>query len=489
MFFHYPMMPGQIVAWGQRQLRNGGKMDIFTVLKGSRNPQIASVKRFLERLWADKNLSEKLKSNPQEIISNYDLKVDPEELRFLWDEEYRKNLEGQYGLRASDGQSALVKDYLAFKNIKLTYADNIRKESTPLDQSFKDWRERQISRCQTEFEANYNEAIAHLVFGIELGKGCSGGCAFCGLNAQKLSTNFSYTPENAKLWNETLNVLKKFAGEIAGRWGFLYWATDPFDNPDYEKFCMDFFDTFGVFPHTTTTQALKNPDRTHKFIELAQKSGCFHNRFSILSLEMLNKVYTEFSEEELFFVELVMQNKESLATKVISGRAKNKNNNFMTGQTIACLSGFLLNMVERTIKLISPCSPSERWPLGYYVFAQADFTDAENLEKVIKDMINNNMSALMPPKIKLSFRKDLDYQNLIDGFIVSTENGSQEFRGTHYLADLGEIIYIGKQSSEEIVQHFSNNSIPQDISLGWLKLLYDNGILNEDPALLGGKYE
>lgn len=465
-------------------------MDIFTALKNSRNPQLASVKRFLERLCADKSLPEKLKKNPKEIISNYNLKVDPEELRYFWDEEYRKNLEEQYGSRATDNQSSLVKEYLAFRKIKLTYADHIRKESTPLDQKFKDWRERQISRCRTEFEANYNEAIAHLVFGIELSNGCSGGCTFCGLNAQKLSANFSYTTENAKLWKDTLNILSRFTGKLAGRWGFLYWATDPFDNPDYEKFCVDFFNTFGLFPHTTTTQALKNPDRTHKFIELAQKCGCYHNRFSILSLEMLDKVHNEFSDEELFFVELVMQNKEAITTKVISGRAKNQNNNFISGQTIACVSGFLLNMVERTVKLISPCTPSENWPTGYYVFAQAGFTDAQDLEKVIKDMINNNMSAFIPQTIKLSFRKDLNYQNLIDGFIVSTENGSQEFRGTHYLAELGEIINKGNHSSEEIIRYFSENKfISQDISLGWLKLLYDNGILNEDPALIGGKYE
>lgn len=464
-------------------------MDIFTALKGSRNPQIASVKRFLERLSADKSLIEKLKSNPKEIISNYNLKVDPEELRFLWDEEYRKNLEEQHGPGASDNQASLVKEYLAFRKIKLTYAAHISKESAPLDQSFKAWRERQISRCRTEFEAIYNEAITHPVFGIELSKGCSGGCSFCGLNAQKLSANFLYSTKNAKLWKETLNVLKKFTGKTAGRWGFLYWATDPFDNPDYEKFCLDFFHTFGLFPHTTTTQALKNPDRTHKFIELAEKCGCYHNRFSILTLEMLEKVYTEFSEDELFFVELVMQNIEASTIRVVSGRAKSQNNNFINGQTIACVSGFLLNMVERTIKLISPCTPSERWPLGYYVFAQSSFTDAQDLEKAIEDIINNCMFDFIPKKTKVSFRKDLDYQKLIDGFIVSNENGSQEFGGNHYLADLGEIIHNGNQSSDEIVEYFANNNIPRDISHGWLKLLYDYGILNEDPALLGGKHE
>lgn len=459
-----------------------------TVLNNSGNLPIASIKRFLERLCADQNLSEELKFNPKEVVLNDNLSIDPQKLRYLWDEEYRKNLEDQYGTKAADGEPSFVKEYLAFRKAKLAYADNIRKESVPLDQSFKTWRDRQICRCGTEFEGSYNMAIAHLVFGIELSKGCSGGCSFCGLNAQTLSANYLYTTENAELWKETLNVLKKFTGKTAGRWGFLYWATDPFDNPDYEKFCMDFFEVFGLFPHTTTTQALRNPDRTRKFIELSQQGGCYHNRFSVLSLKLLDKLYHEFTEEELLFVELVMQNKESMTSKVISGRAKSKDNKFVNGQTIACLSGFLLNMVERSIKLISPCSPCENWPLGYYIFDEAEFTDAGDLEKAIQDMINKHMSPFGLPT-PISFRKDLAYQRLIDGFKVSTEYGSQEFRGTHYLADLGEITHKGNRSTEEIVQHFIKNSIPRDISLGWIKLLYDNGVLNVDPTFTRRQYE
>jgi len=33
----------------------------------------------------------------------------------------------------------------------------------------------------------------------------------------------------------------------AGR-GFCYWGTDPMDNPDYEKFCLDFHEVLGIFP-------------------------------------------------------------------------------------------------------------------------------------------------------------------------------------------------------------------------------------------------
>ena len=49
----------------------------------------------------------------------------------------------------------------------------------------------------------------------------------------------------------------------------------------------------------------------------------------------------------------------------------------MEGGTIACVSGFLFNMVERNVRLISPCNASERWPLGYRIYDEGTFTDGE----------------------------------------------------------------------------------------------------------------
>ena len=350
------------------------KMDgTLKTLNEFRTPQLSLVKRVLERINADQRLFEILKNNPREIISNYDFKINPEEIRFLWDRVYREGLEKKYGINAYDNESSLVKEYMAFQKSKIAYSETIRKESAPSNPNFRAWRERQMARARTEFGNNLYEAIVHLVFGVELSKGCSGGCSFCGLNARKFSANFFYTKENSKLWKETLAVLKSVTGERAGRWGFLYWATEPFDNPDYESFCLDFMEIFGIFPHTTTAQPMKNPERTHRFIELAEKNQCFHNRFSILSLEMLEKVFREFSAEEIFLVELVMQNKESTLKKSITGRVHAQNDKFISGQTVACASGFLLNMVERTIQLVSPCSASECWPVGYYIYDESPF--------------------------------------------------------------------------------------------------------------------
>jgi hypothetical protein len=68
------------------------------------------------------------------------------------------------------------------------------------------------------------------------------------------------------LFREVLTNLHRYTGQRAGAWEFLYWATDPFDNPDWESFCLDFCDVFGRFPLTTTAQAMRDPARTHAFM-------------------------------------------------------------------------------------------------------------------------------------------------------------------------------------------------------------------------------
>jgi hypothetical protein len=107
------------------------------------------------------------------------------------------------------------------------------------------------------------------------------GCWFCGISAPKLGDIYLYNEENANLWRQVLELLKNKLGENTGS-SFCYWATDPLDNPDYEKFCIDFSDVLGVFPFTSTAQALKYPERVKSLIDLSIKKGRTINRFSIL---------------------------------------------------------------------------------------------------------------------------------------------------------------------------------------------------------------
>src|SRR5262245_10451126 len=53
---------------------------------------------------------------------------------------------------------------------------------------------------------------------------------------------------------------------------------------------------------------------------------------------------------------------------------------------IACVSGFLTNMVERTVRLVSPTRPGDHWPLGYRVYGERSFATASDFRRAVEDL-------------------------------------------------------------------------------------------------------
>ena len=91
----------------------------------------------------------------------------------------------------------------------------------------------------------------------------------------------------------------------------------------------------------------------------------------------LDFIHDFFTPEELFLCELIPQYDDRLSKKATAGRVrdlvlkrkeKNKpiqfHHNLEATGSIACVSGFLGNLVQQTLKLIAPCSASDRWPLA-----------------------------------------------------------------------------------------------------------------------------
>ncbi len=286
------------------------------------------------------------------------------------------------------------------------------------------WRKRQIARQMLELGAVSAESNIHASLCVELTSGCTVGCWFCAVSADR----FQGALPHDGTWRRTVSVFDDVLGP-AVRSGFLYWATDPFDNPEYEKFCLDFFDVTGVFPPTTTALPLKSTARTRALIALAEEHDCWVNRFSILSLGMLDRVHQEFSSRELARVECLPLNRESAFALANAGRfreragrepeiladhrrkleaapwyahdpAYNAAAEYPMG-TIGCVTGFLINMVTRSVKLISPCTADEQWPLGYIVFAEAAFTDADDLGRVLDGMIGRAMVIELQPRTRI----------------------------------------------------------------------------------------
>lgn len=454
-------------------------------------------KRFFERWLADPQMRDGLKSDPAAIAQRFKLKIDPQEIRILWDADYRAGRYAQ-GLTEEEIVPILLsepepaKSLTAFIQANHKYRDMMREQSTPADPRFRAWRDRQIARAGTEFRPAYDHNTPHILYAVELSKGCSVGCWFCGVSAEKISERYPHTPENAALFRGVLETLKGFTGVEAGGWGFLYWATDPFDNPDYEKFCLDFYETFARFPVTTTAQPLKNPERTHRFIEFARSHGCKKTRFSILSLNVLTKVHEEFSAEELAYVDLIPLNQGALLQKASTGKARerylqqavkeNRPPVDSGDQSISCVSGFLLNIIDRTVKLITPCCSDDRWPLGYYVCEEGVFADAEDLRDLVEGMIERHMPLTVPPDKPLRFRKDLGFEPVPDGFQLSTKHGRQLFHHNILFPDLGELIRQGDKTPREISQFFHDEYIIEPaISQDWMETLFRHGVIDEEP--------
>ncbi|MBO3458689.1 radical SAM family RiPP maturation amino acid epimerase [Aetokthonos hydrillicola Thurmond2011] len=449
---------------------------------------ISHLKRFREKLEANPSFREQFLADPDKTIESSNLSIESSDIDFLWQDmmahkeaEYLPTLPSERYLKLFKEENCDV----------VTLADS---SSNPY---FKAWRSRQIARCTSQMPKPISDGIVHASVSFELSKGCSVGCWFCGVSAPRLGDIFTYSPENAKLWREILELFQDLYG-AAAKSGFCYWATDPFDNPDYERFCIDFYNILGVFPSTTTAQALKDPTRTRNLLKLCLEKGFVKNRFSILSLKILDQLYKEFTPEELTFVDLALQNPENIFPKASAGRARERDlKKFEKSQeplkdadqkTNACVSGFLLNLVERSVKLISPCNADEYWPNGYYIYEEGHFDNIDDLKMILQGMTARHMTLTVRDSDRMSFRRDLEYQSLSDGFQVSTKYKIHTFRSEIYLKYLGEIIHKGDKTVAEIIPMFSMFGIPKNYILDSLNIMFNDGVLDAEPISNGVQF-
>ena len=355
------------------------------------------------------------------------------------------------------------------------------------DPRFRAWRLRRVAQADSEL-GDARHAIIHSVLALELCDGCSAGCWFCGLSADRLRDVFAYSPDNARLWREVLAEAQQFLGS-AVQTGFCYWATDPFDNPDYLRFAQVFHEVVGVLPQTTTALAFKDLDWARELVAAYRDSLCVPPRFSILSTKVLRLVHEHFTPEELLLVELVQQQDGAVVVKAKAGRAATAERDGDASVdipphdmgTIACVSGFLVNMPQRSIKLVTPCRASEEWPLGYRVFAEEKFDNAADVRAFMNRCADEQMTDRLAGGDALAFRQGLEYARNDEGFAVATPYLTTRYTGAPFLGPLGDMIAQGEHTVGDAIGRAMAEGADLFEASGALETLFCAGLLDEAP--------
>lgn len=460
--------------------------------------KLAHIKRFMECLTGDPVFRQKLGDNMQNlrpVTDEYGIDADPAEMLPLFSREHFK-----YRYTEEEGQLfPLAKMWDDYMSEMLRNRDMLRDlgDTSAANPRFHAWRQRQIARCHSEL-GPWSKSITHPIVSFELSEGCSVGCWFCGISAERFRGYWPYDETNKALWREILEELADLFGTGA-QTGFCYWATDPSDNPDYPKFIEDFHDIVGWLPQTTTAAPLRNLGWTREVLALFDKHRYVCNRFSLLTVKALHQVHAAFTPEELLGVELVLQNKDALAGKANAGRARERKQRLErdgkpgrlavleTGQsTIACVSGFLTNMVTKTVQLVAPTQASERWPLGYRIYAEERFATAAEFRAVLTDMMAAHMPEDVASEHVLAFRPDLSYNPLADGFELSGAGAKHTIRSEIVSARyFGELVAKGNRTAGDIVVAMLQSGGDVFGVVAFLRQIFDLGVLDDDP--LSGK--
>ncbi len=443
---------------------------------------LAQIKRFNECFYGDAEFREGLLADPEkagELTRERGLDLDPEDIAPFWQNGPMPRLEKE----ALEGYP-LAQLWTDWISELLKFREMIRQggDSGGLNPAFDAWRRRQMARLGSEL-GNHADTITHSVFAFELSHGCSMGCWFCGVGAEPLAGVWAYTPENRQLWREILQRSQQLLNGSL-QTGFCYWATEPADNPDYLSFIADFHQISGEMPQTTTAAPLKDLAWTRELMDMHRRHPSVPPRFSVLSTPILRRLHETFSPAELFGVELVLQTKGTLVQRAASGRnmeAEPKEEGPLPG-TIACVSGFLVNLTQGHIRLISPCQASENWPLGYRVYAEGAFSDAEEFGDFIQQAVAEHMPRQADGLPLLAWRRDLAYEPLPDGFTLENRFKRHTVKGQPFLAEMGKLIAAGRYSAGEVIDRLCQGGADFFGVQASLQDLFDRGRLDDEPA-------
>jgi len=482
--------------------------------------QIAQIKRFYEWLQADSGLRNRLGENKEltstqkEWLKKIGIDLDINEISFLWKHPAEvntyiiivtKGLEEhlQNGLKEIISRYPLLELWGEFIKLRSNTTAVLIDQWTSAEsgnKKFNAWRSRRIASAKSEL-GFFGTHTGHPVFSFELNEGCSIGCWFCSFASSKLSATLDYPQRRG----EVINIIRQ-CNEIFDRsmvmMALPYYRTEPHDNPHYIDFLKDFEkETGGVI--CTSTAVSGDIEWVNDLINYYQKreDGNFFAwpRLSILSLPALRKIHAAFTPMELFSVELLIQVRDHERPKVSGGRILKEQaglrelddfdslerdpvslTTLVPQGTIACVSGFNINLTNRTIMALSPCYTSEKWPYGFRVFGEAAYNDESDFSEIIIDLVERCMFLTPPRDNVLKFRDDIVFHPTDEGFDLATPNQRHHFKGKSKCGPLGQLIAEGRYTYAQVTEILLTRYMINPIILrAVVQQLFDEGFIDE----------
>ena len=374
-----------------------------------------------------------------------------------------------------------------------SYIGGKKDKAESLNPKFNEWRKRRIAATKSEL-GFFGTQISHPAFAYELCKGCSVGCWFCSFSANRLTGVFDYGAGCDSVHSIIRHNIDIFGKETACN-ALPYYGTEPHDNPGYIPFLQDFEKlTGGVL--CTSTAYCNDIDWLRELMKYYDRRDIKYNwpRLSILSQKMIDKVHDAFSPMELLHIELLIQVKDNVRPKVTGGRIlkeqaglrsredfSEKNNiGFVPQGSIACVSGFNINLVSKTVTLFSPCYVCNRWPHGFRIFGQASYNDASDYPEAIHRLIDSCM-YLSPPKDKIiKFRDDIIFRPTEAGFDLATPNQLHHFKGKSKYGPLGQLIANGTFTYTQVLDILQNeHRVNPIVTHAVVQQIFNDGYIDE----------
>ena len=298
------------------------------------------------------------------------------------------------------------------------------------------------SRCRMESSLiRRHPNIYYFPMAFELSQGCRVGCPFCGLMAERFQGNAAMDEE---LWLDMICSARDYLGDIAGE-SPGYFATEPLDHPDYERFLALMQDVTGRVPQTTTAVADREPQRLRSLIAfLGEKlRDQARLRLSIRTRAQFYRISKLFSPQELEHVELLPNNPESFMAASDSGRNRSLDGRAKIRYSICCVSGLKVNLCSRTMTFLEPVLPDVKWPCGYRVLEERHFGDAEAFRGNMRELYERHAVWHLSGHMRVQLHPDVKVLKMEDSIVLAGDGVGYRFRRDKWTEKLLENLTSG----------------------------------------------